>query len=212
MGSGQSKEEIINGDSHDGTLGDEKMAEFNANTHFTPSDIQTLLLVYKKIGGSIDEGKDGLIQFDEFTKNIKFSNPDIAMKIYKMIDVDGDSNIQFDEFVYGLNVFHPDSDINLKVEKCFQAYDDDGSGAISKEEVDSIIDMSLQNNTFVSLDPSHRKQLLDDLFDKYDTSGDPDGNMSLGDFRKMVLQAPGILDSFQFDMGMLPSPDELKYM
>ena len=129
-----------------------------------------------------------------------------------MIDVDHDTNIQFDEFVYYLNVFHPKSDIILKIEKCFQACDDDGSGAISKEEVDSIIDMSLHNNCFLTLDPSHRQQLLDDLFDKYDSSGDPDGNMSLGDFRKMILQAPRILDSFQFDMAMLPSPDKLKFM
>lgn len=212
MGIGQSKEEDLNLDTPDGPLNEEKMAEFTSATHFSPSDIQTLMLVYKKIGGSTDSGKDGLIQFDEFNSHIKFSSPDIAMKIYKMIDVDGDKNIQFDEFVYGLNVFHPKSDINTKIEKCFQAYDDDGSGAISKEEVDSIIEMSLHNNSFVTLDSSHRKQLLDDLFDKYDSSGDPDGNMSLGDFRKMVLQAPGILDSFQFEMSMLPSPDELKYM
>ena len=72
--------------------------------------------------------------------------------------------------------------------------------------------MSLHNNCFLTLDPSHRQQLLDDLFDKYDSSGDPDGNMSLGDFRKMILQAPRILDSFQFDMAMLPSPDKLKFM
>lgn len=212
MGINQSKGDEINFDTPDGPLSEAKMKEFIEKTQFTAPDIQTLLLVYRKIGGSTSDGGDGQIQFDEFKENIKFANDDIAEKIYNMIDADGDHNIQFEEFVYGLNIFHPHADINIKIEKCFQAYDDDGSGAISKEEVNSIIDMSLQNNTFLELTPSHRQQLIDDLFDEYDSSGCPEGNMSLGDFRKMVLHAPGILDSFEFDMGMLPSPDELKHV
>ena len=70
--------------------------------------------------------------------------------------------------------------------------------------------MSLENNILIQLDEPHLQQLLDDLFDLYDTSGEDEGNMSVSDFRKMVTKAPGILDSFTFDVSMLPSLEELK--
>ena len=192
----------------DGPISDEMMKEFTEKTQFTPKDIQHLLLAYRKIGGS-SEG-DGIISEDEFKSEIKFSNDKIADKIYHMIDVDDDHNIQFSEFVYGLNAFHPDADLNIKIDKCFGAYDEDGSGGISKKEVRDIIEMSLDGNIFINLDKPHLDQLLDDLFDLYDSSGEEEGNMSLTDFRKMVKKAPGILDSFTFDISMLPSLEELK--
>lgn len=192
----------------DGPITDEKMKEFVENTKFTPKDIQHLLLVYRKIGGS-DVG-DGVISEDEFKKNIKFPNEMIADKMYHMIDVDGDSNIEFSEFVYGLNAFHPDADLDTKMDKCFGAYDEDGSGGISKNEVRDIIEMSLDGNCFIDLDKAHLDKLVDDLFDLYDSSGEEEGNMSLDDFKKMVRKAPGILDAFTFDIAMLPPLDELK--
>lgn len=208
MGNQQSKYEENFENREDGPISEELMKEFLTNTEFTPHDIQHLLLVYRKIGGSSDD--DGVISEEEFKSNIKFTNDKIADKIYKMLDVDGDRNIQFTEFVYGLNIFMPGADINTKIEKCFGAYDEDGSGGISKNEVYEIINMSLDGNTFVNLDKPHLDQLVDDLFSIYDSSGDKDGNMSSLDFKNMVKKAPGILDAFSFDISMLPSLDELK--
>lgn len=192
----------------DGPISDEQMNEFVEKTQFTPKDIQHLLLVYRKIGGS--STGDGIISEDEFMQEIKFPNDKIGDKIYHMIDVDGDHNIQFSELVYGLNAFHPNADLENKIEKCFGAYDEDGSGGISKNEVLDIIEMSLEGNQFINLDKPHLDQLVDDLFDQYDSSGEEEGNMSITDFKRMVKQAPGILDAFTFDISMLPPLDELK--
>lgn len=208
MGTGHSKEEEGFDNREDGPISDDQMKEFVEKTEFSPQDIQHLLLAYRKIGGSADG--DGVISEEEFKTEIKFANDKIADKIYRMIDVDGDSNIQFSEFVYGLNAFHPKANLDTKINMCFGAYDEDGSGGISKEEVREIIGMSLENNSMVNLDEPHLQQLLDDLFELYDTSGEEDGNMSVSDFRKMVTKAPGILDSFTFDISMLPTLDHLK--
>ena len=89
----------------DGPLNHDQMEEFTKNTSFTNKDIQQLLLVYRKIGGQTSGGGDGLIDEDEFKKNIKFANDEIASKMYHMIDVNGDQSIEFSEFVYGLNTF-----------------------------------------------------------------------------------------------------------
>ena len=208
MGNQQSKSTEEYENREDGPISDEQMKEFIQNTEFNPREIQHLLLAYRKIGGSTTG--DGVINEDEFKKNINFANDRIADKIYRMIDVDGDRNIQFDEFVYGLNIFHPKADLDTKIEKCFKAYDEDGSGGISKQEVIEIIHMSLDGNTFLNIDTPHLNQLVDDLFAIYDSSGDEEGNMSSSDFYHMVKKAPGILDSFAFDISMLPTLDELK--
>lgn len=208
MGNQQSKYDDELNNREDGPISEEQMKEFLSNTQFSPHDIQHLLLVYKKICGSISD--DGVVSEHEFKSNIKFANDKIADKIYKMLDVDGDSNIQFSEFVYGLNIFLPGSDVNTKIEKCFSAYDEDGSGGISKNEVLEIIYMSLDGNTFMNIDKPHLDQLVDDLFEIYDTSGDKEGNMSSLDFKNMVKKAPGILDAFSFDISMLPSIEDLK--
>ncbi|KAK8876520.1 ferric-chelate reductase Frp1 [Tritrichomonas musculus] len=208
MGNQESKyaDEIENRE--DGPISDEQMNEFIENTQFNPKDIQQLLLAYRKIGGSISG--DGLISEEEFKKNIKFSNDKIADKIYRMIDVDGDRNIQFSEFVYGLNIFMPGSDFETKIQKCFNAYDEDGSGGISKNEILEIIGMSLDGNHFINMDMPHLIHLVDELFELCDSSGDEEGNMSLVDFKKMVKEAPGILDVFAFDLSMLPAFNEMK--
>ena len=208
MGVGESKENEEYEGREDGPISDEQMNEFLEKTQFGPKDIQHLLLVYRKIGGS--STGDGIISEDEFMKQINFPNDKIGDKIYHMIDIDGDHNIQFSELVYGLNAFHPNADLEEKIEKCFGAYDEDGSGGISKNEVLDIIEMSLDGNSFINLDKPHLDQLIDDLFEQYDSSGEEEGNMSLSDFKRMVKQAPGILDAFTFDISMLPPLDELK--
>lgn len=208
MGNQQSKYDDEYEHREDGPISEEQMKEFLSNTQFSPQEIQHLLLAYRKIGGSTSD--DGVISEDEFKNNIKFANDKIADKIYKMLDVDGDSNIQFSEFVYGLNIFHPGSDLDTRINKCFSAYDEDGSGGISKNEILEIIHMSLDGNSFVNLDKPHLDQLVDDLFELYDSSGDADGNMSSFDFMNMVKKAPGILDAFSFDISMLPSIEELR--
>lgn len=209
MGAGESKDgEIMFDGREDGPISDDQMDEFIEKTQFSPKEIQHLLLAYRRIGGSTTG--DGVINEEEFKTQIKFANEKIADKIYHMIDVDGDQNIQFSEFVYGLNAFHPGADLETKINMCFGAYDEDGSGGISKNEVREIIEMSLENNVFIKLDEPHLNQLLDDLFDLYDSSGEEEGNMSLSDFKRMVRKAPGILDSFTFDISMLPPLDALK--
>lgn len=208
MGVEESRDENAIDGREDGPISEEQMNEFLEKTQFSPKEIQHLLLAYRKIGGSTDG--DGVIDEQEFKTQIKFANEQIADKIYHMIDVDGDQNIQFSEFVYGLNAFHPQADLDTKIDMCFGAYDEDGSGGISKNEVRDIIEMSLDGNPFIKLDEPHLMQLIDDLFDLYDSSGEEEGNMSLSDFKKMVKKAPGILDSFTFDISMLPPLEELK--
>lgn len=195
----------------DNEISGQLMNEFEANTQFTPQELQQLFLVYRKIGGRSTNGGDGVINKDEFIKEISFCNEEIGELMFSMIDVDKDRKVTFKEFVYGLNTFHPNNpNIDEKIQKCFQAYDEDHGGSISQNEVRQIINMSLDGNIFLELDEAHMQQLLDDLFAKYDTSGDPLGSMSLTDFKSMVLKAPGILDSFEFDTSMLPPLSELK--
>ncbi|OHT12044.1 Calcineurin subunit B [Tritrichomonas foetus] len=199
-------------------LSNDQMQEFLANTNFTPKEIQKLLLIYRKIGG-YGISQTPKIEPEEFVQALKYSNPEIGFLMYKMIDSDGSGTIEFSEFVEGLNAFLPESPLDKKIELCFNVYDDDHGGTISKDEVTKIIMMSTKDNQFIQLDDAHLNLLVDELFEKYDSSlvgvtEDDDeekrkGNMSLADFAKMVKASPGILDIFEFDTSMLPSPEEI---
>ena len=206
---GNKESAVANEESPDGPLSPEQMCEFTEKTVFTPQDIQRLLLVYRKISGSTGQGGDGKIDIKEFLTHIKFINEEIGTLIYKMIDTNGDHKIDFTEFVEGLNIFCNGSDLKMKIRKCFEMYDNDHSQSIEKKEIKDIINMSRINNNFIDMDDAHLDELVYELLQEFDSSRS--GNkLTLNDFTKMVTKAPGILDAFEFDMSMLPTPEELK--
>ena len=206
---GNKESAVANEESPDGPLSPEQMREFTEKTVFTPQDIQRLLLVYRKISGSTGQGGDGKIDIKEFLTHIKFINEEIGTLIYKMIDTNGDHKIDFAEFVEGLNIFCNGSDLKMKIRKCFEMYDNDHSQSIEKKEIKDIINMSRINNKFIDMDDAHLEELVYELLQEFDSSRS--GNkLTLNDFTKMVTKAPGILDAFEFDMSMLPTPEELK--
>ena len=185
-----------------GSISDELMTELCNHTSFTPKEIMELLLIYRKIAGTESEGGDGLIDEDEFISNLNIKNEKIGHLMYVMLDKDGDHHVDFEEFVYGLNIFLPESPIDEKIDLCFKAYDEDGNHVISKDEIRSIIDMSLEGNALMHIDEAHLDLLIEELFIEYDSTGK--GELKKDDFLKLIKSAPGILEPIQFDMSILP--------
>ena len=162
------------------------------NTHFTSQQIIRLLDKYKQLS------KGGKIDPDDFIQKMHIQNREIGLIQHRMLDSDGGGTLSFEEFVIGLDSFHPDSDFDKKVKLCFTAYDDDGGGTISKDEIRKIILISLQSNTFCELSDAQLNNLVDELFDKYDTSHN--GEMDQKAFSMMVNNAPGIIEAFELNI------------
>ena len=170
---------------------------------FKPQEIIQLMDLYRDLAGTNNLNGEGSINEDEFIKKLKIGNERVGKLMYKLLDEDGNGTISFEEFVMGLNSFLPDTPISVKSDLCFRAYDEDGGGSISKNEVQLIIEMSLENNTIMQMGEEQLLKLIDDLFEEYDTSGE--GELSKEDFFKIVKGAPNILDFLEFDVGSLRS-------
>lgn len=176
-----------------GRLSPDDIERLTNETFFTASQIVKLMQLYQTLTRGSSK-----IQEEEFITKLKIPNKHIGSIMYQMLDTDGSGDIDFQEFLFGLNAFLPQAPIDDKIRLCFRAYDSDGSEAVSKEEVEDIINISLINNPFVQLNRPELEQLLDDLFDEYDE--DRSGELTYPQFEKMVRRAPGILECFEFDM------------
>lgn len=184
-----------------GNLTPEDVARFVAETNFKDREIVALAAKYKELAGSVDIGGDGLIDENDFISKMHISNRKIGSLMYHMLDTDGSGSIDFEEFLYGLNTFLPQSPLDPKIDLCFRAYDSDGNNTISKEEVRSIIEISLDGNSFITLTPESLNQLVDDLFKEYDEGSNED--LTKEQFANMIRHSPGILDCFEFDVATI---------
>ena len=170
---------------------------------FTSQEIIHLVNKYRELAGTEDLGGDGRIDEDEFVTKMKIPNEKIGKIMYKMLDSDGNGTLDFNEFITGLNNFLPDAPIEEKAKLCFRAYDSDGSGTISKDEIRSMIEISLENNQLMSMDDEHLDKLISDVFEEYDKDGT--GEISEDEFLEMMKKAPNVLDIFEIDVAALIS-------
>lgn len=184
-----------NGLSSHGDLDQETIDKYTKETLFTSRQIAMLWQKYNSFFNIRDTPEE---IFEQFMTVMNIKHKTVGEVIFRMLDEDGNANIEFDEFVEGLNAFMPQAPFEKKVQMCFRAFDEDGGGTISKDEVRAIINISLTDNPYLSLTEPQMEQLLDDLFDQYDTS--KNGELTLDNFQKMVVHAPGIIECFDIDL------------
>lgn len=185
-------------DVKDGNITKEYLQELQSKgVRFSAQEIVQIVNKYRELAGTTELGGDCRIDEKDFIINMKIQNESIGKLMYKLLDADGNGTMDFDEFILGLNLFHPDAPIEKKAAACFRAYDLDGSGGISKDEIREIMKISLENNTFMEMNEEHINELLDDLFRDYTADGE---DMTLEEFTKMICDAPHALDFMELDV------------
>jgi len=136
-------------------------------------------------------------------KNIE--NTPFADRLFHLLDVNGDGSVDLSEFVCGLSMLCKGS-VEEKLELSFKAYDLDGNGFISKDEL-ALMFKSAWIAGFRALCASHGNEELsmddlnefseematlfaDNAFDTLDTNGD--GQLSFDEFKEFALAEPKI--------------------
>jgi Ca2+-binding EF-hand superfamily protein len=111
------------------------------------------------------------------------------------------SHMSFEVFIKKLSSFIPGASIEKKIENTFKAFDEDDGGTISRDEIEKIVILSLNNNPFMSYSKAQIESLIDQLIHQYGRKmASGDFELELDDYRKMVRHAPGILDSFDLNV------------
>jgi Ca2+-binding EF-hand superfamily protein len=178
-------------------------------THFDQVEVSKLYDVFHSLApnGKVDKDtfKKGLEKLQSFgLKNIE--GTPFAERLFHLLDVNGDGAVDLQEFISGLSMLCKGT-VEEKLALSFKAYDIDGNGFISKEEL-ALMFKSAWIAGFRALCASHgnEEQLsMEDLnefseemanlfaenaFDTLDTNGD--GQLSFEEFKEFALAEPKI--------------------
>ena len=185
-----------------GYISESDVEKFVQKSYFNKKQIYILAQKYRSIA------HDSKISLEDFQKALEISNRSIAEILFRIIDSDGSGNISFPEFVQGLNQFHPDAPFEDKVKLCFNAYDADHGGTVSKDEITDVIQISLTDNPYVELSDAQIDDLVDNLIKTYDTSNT--GELEYPEFYNMIHNAPGVIESFNLDLDHIFNEEETR--
>lgn len=191
-----------------GSMDSTFVKELQEQTHFDQVEVSKLYDTFTSLapGGKVDKEtfKKGLEKLQSFgLKNI--DNTPFAERLFHLLDINGDGAVDLTEFITGLSILCKGS-VEEKLALSFKAYDIDGNGFISKDEL-ALMFKSAWIAGFRALCASHGNEDLsmDDLnefseemanlfaenaFDTLDTNGD--GQLSFEEFKEFALAEPKI--------------------
>eukprot|EP01095_Lingulamoeba_sp_RSL-Kostka_P001069 TRINITY_DN1148_c2_g1_i1.p1 TRINITY_DN1148_c2_g1~~TRINITY_DN1148_c2_g1_i1.p1 ORF type:complete len:324 (-),score=97.14 TRINITY_DN1148_c2_g1_i1:264-1235(-) len=122
-------------------INEETLQELQIKTNFQQVEVDQLYEVFSNVADS--EGCVNKAQFQQALANLEsfglksISDSPFCKRLFSMIDENKDSKVDFREFAIGLS-FLCKGTAEEKLEASFRAYDLDGSGVISREELQVI--------------------------------------------------------------------------
>ncbi|RDD38572.1 EF-hand calcium-binding domain-containing protein 1 [Trichoplax sp. H2] len=165
-----------------------KMAEImHKPTHFSKLEAENLLrMFYKLTSVKLDRTK-----FRDVLHNYFNMTDDILMdRVFRAFDNDNDSYINVDEWMRGLSVFLKGT-LEEKIKYCFNVYDLNSDGHITREEIFHILKNSLTKQPTEEDPDEGVKDLIDQTIRRMDY--DHDGRLSLYDYKTAVEAEPVLL-------------------
>ncbi|XP_070566458.1 calaxin-like [Ptychodera flava] len=162
-------------------------------THFTKQEIEALLGHFKKVL------KDNAKKLDRNTfrdilHNTFNMTDDILMdRVFRAFDKDSDSYVNQIEWVKGLSVFLRGNKEEQTL-YCFDVYDLNGDGYISREEMFHMLKTSMVKQSTEEDPDEGIKDLVEITLKKMDF--DHDSRLSYNDFKKATEEEPLLLEAF----------------
>ncbi|XP_074007192.1 calaxin isoform X1 [Numenius arquata] len=169
--------------------------------HFNKSEVECLIKLFnalvKRPGQS--NSRFAGVGFDRNmfrdTLHSAFGMTDVMLmdRVFRTFDRDNDSCISVVEWVEGLSVFLRGT-LEERIKYCFEVYDLNGDGYISREEMFQMLKNSLLKQPSEEDPDEGIKDLVDIALKKMDY--DHDGKLSFMDFEKAVRDENLLLEAF----------------
>ncbi|KAG9476358.1 calaxin [Eleutherodactylus coqui] len=178
----------------------QKLAETLSKSarHFTKHEVECLIRLYNTIvGRPIGPNTRGGIDRNTFRNilhNTFAMTDDMIMdRVFRGFDKDNDSYIGVIEWIEGLSVFLRGT-LDEKIKYCFEVYDLNSDGFISREEMFHMLKNSLLKQPTEEDPDEGIKDLVEITLKKMDH--DHDSKLSYLDFEKAVKEENLLLEAF----------------
>ncbi|KAI7799069.1 calaxin isoform X1 [Triplophysa rosa] len=166
--------------------------------HFNTVEMECLIRLFNALLGEQTERKAGhgldRLNFRHILHNTFDMTDDMMMdRVFRAFDKDNDSYISVKEWVEGLSLFLRGT-LDEKIKYCFDVYDLNGDGYISREEMFHMLKDSLIRQPTEEDPDEGVKDLVDIALKKMDY--DHDGKVSYADFKSTVRDENLLLEAF----------------
>ncbi|XP_051527097.1 calaxin isoform X1 [Myxocyprinus asiaticus] len=166
--------------------------------HFNRTEAECLIRVFNGLLEEQEERRAGhgldRVKFRNILHNTFGMTDDMMMdRVFRAFDKDNDSYISVKEWVEGLSVFLRGT-LEEKITYCFDIYDLNGDGYISREEMFHMLKDSLIRQPTEEDPDEGIKDLVEIALKKMDF--DHDGRVSFTDFEKTIRDENLLLEAF----------------
>jgi len=191
-----------------GNVDPKLVQEFVQATNFDKVEVKELYDIFKSIS------PDSAVDRETFKKGLSklttvglkhIDDTPFADRLFDLLDTNRDGVVDLGEFVCGLSLLCKGS-VEEKLELSFKAYDIDGNGYISKDELSQMFKSawmagfkalcSTQGNENLSMEDLNEfseemaSLFAENAFDTLDTNGD--GQLSFEEFKEFAMAEPKI--------------------
>jgi Ca2+-binding EF-hand superfamily protein len=173
--------------------------QLSRETQFTEDELRGLWTKFQAVGSS--QVRDGRIDAKELQLALGLTNEGFAKRVFQAFDRDSENGIDFNEFVRGVSAMSPRATIAQKAQFCFRVYDSDQNGVIDREELRSILTLSLVQTQSVKMTGAPLNSLIDGMYNKIDQDGN--GKISYAEFEAEARKNPSILTCVEIQLDTL---------
>jgi NADPH oxidase 5 len=149
-------------------------------------------------------GDDAVIDVHELQKALGLRAEYLARRVLAAFDVDGDGVIRRDEFLEGVRRLVLGS-ARERLEFAFRVHDDDGDGALDRDDLVRMITLALAEDDLSPHD-ARVERLVGALVAAVDTNRD--GRISFDEFESAVGRHPHLFDQLTRDEARWIAPNE----
>ncbi|XP_055455168.1 calaxin isoform X2 [Psammomys obesus] len=167
--------------------------------HFNKYEVNCLITLFYNLVGDVAERPGVAIGLDRNAfrniLHVTFGMTDdmIMDRVFRGFDKDNDGSVSVSEWIYGLSLFLRGS-LEEKMKYCFEVFDLNGDGFISKEEMFHMLKNSLLKQPSEEDPDEGIKDLVEITLKKMDQ--DHDGKLSFADYEKSVREETLLLEAF----------------
>ncbi|KFP85220.1 EF-hand calcium-binding domain-containing protein 1, partial [Acanthisitta chloris] len=166
--------------------------------HFSKAEVRCLVMLFDSLvpRSSSRCGAVGLgraVFRDTLHCALGLTDDVLADEVFRVFDRDRDKCISVVEWVEGLSIFLRGT-LEEKIKYCFEVYDRNGDGYISREEMFHMLKNTLVKQPLEEDSDEGIKDLVEIALKKMDY--DHDGKLSFADFEKAVRDENLLLEAF----------------